>query len=80
MLIACGQDRFGALDQVQGLAGVAADRLALGFDGMQPRKEFRGGGSATNAASLDLAAGCQPVPVTFSSRTSSCPLNVAELL
>jgi hypothetical protein len=52
MLIACGQDRFGALDQVQGLAGVAADRLALGFDGIQPRKEFRGGGSATNAASL----------------------------
>lgn len=80
MLIACGQDRFGALDQVQGLAGVAADRLALGFDGIQPRKEFRGGGSAANAASLDLAASCLPVPVTFSSRTSSCPLNVAELL
>ncbi len=35
---------------------------------------------ATNAASLNLAASCQPVPVTFSSRTSSCPLNVAELL
>ena len=34
----------------------------------------------SNAASLNLAASCQPVPVTFSSRTSSCPLNVAELL
>ena len=33
-----------------------------------------------NAASLNLAASCQPVPVTFSSRTSWCPLNVAELL
>ena len=35
---------------------------------------------ATNAASLNLAASCQPVLVTFSSRTSWCPLNVAELL
>ena len=34
------------------------------------------GGRYTNAASLNLAASCQPVPVTFSSRTSSCPLNV----
>jgi hypothetical protein len=33
-----------------------------------------------NTASLNLAASCQPVPVTFSSRTSWCPLNVAELL
>ena len=28
------QDRFGVLDQVQGLAGAAADRLALGLDGI----------------------------------------------
>ena len=33
-----------------------------------------------NAASLNLAASCQRVPVTFSLRTGSCPLNVAELL
>ena len=35
---------------------------------------------AANAASLGVAASCQPAPVTFSSRTGSCPLNVAELL
>jgi hypothetical protein len=35
---------------------------------------------ANNAASLSGAASCQLVPVTFSSRTSSCPLEVAELL
>ena len=33
-----------------------------------------------NAASLGVAASCQPVLVTFSSRAGSCPLNVAELL
>jgi phosphoserine phosphatase RsbU/P len=38
------------------------------------------GRCAANAASLNLAASCQRVPVTFSSRTSSCPLKVAELL
>jgi hypothetical protein len=43
-------------------------------------KARRRGGGTCNAASLDLAAGCQPVLVTFSSRTSSCPLKVAELL
>jgi len=37
-------------------------------------------GCAINAASLGVAASCQPAPVTFSSRTGSCPLNVAELL
>ena len=43
-------------------------------------KAARRAARAANAASLNLAASCQPVPVTFSSRTSSCPLNVAELL
>ena len=43
-------------------------------------KAARRAARATNAASLNLAASCQPVLVTFSSRTSSCPLNVAELL
>ena len=33
-----------------------------------------------NAASLDLAAGCQPVPDTFRSRVSYCPRCAAELL
>jgi hypothetical protein len=27
-------------DQVQRLAGVAADRLAFGFDGIEPGQEF----------------------------------------
>ncbi len=44
------------------------------------RRPGRRGGGASNAASLNLAASCQPVPVTFSSRTGSCALNVAELL
>jgi hypothetical protein len=35
---------------------------------------------ATNAASLNLAASCQPVLVTFSSRAGLCPLKLAELL
>ena len=39
-----------------------------------------GAAARANATSLNLAASCQPVPVTFSSRTSLCPLNVAELL
>ena len=37
MLTARREDRFGVLDQSQRLAGVAADRLALGLDGIQPR-------------------------------------------
>ena len=36
--------------------------------------------SRINAASLSLAAGCQPVWVTFGLRTSWRPLNMAELL
>ena len=43
-------------------------------------KAARRAARAANAASLGVAASCQPVPVTFSSRAGSCPLNVAELL
>ena len=43
-------------------------------------KAARRAARAANAASLNLAASCQPVLVTFSSRASSCPLKVAELL
>ena len=32
---------FGVADQPQGLAGVAADRLAFGFDGIEPGQELR---------------------------------------
>ena len=42
--------------------------------------EGRRSGGASNAASLNLADSCQLVLVTFSSRASWCPLNVAELL
>ena len=50
------------------------DNFLYGF------KAARRAARAANAASLALAASCQPVPVTFSSRAGSCPVNVAELL
>jgi hypothetical protein len=72
---------------VQHVARVRAHRLGLHGRGVGSRlglgqraQENIASPRATNAASLSVAASCQPVPVTFSSRTSSCPLNVPELL
>ena len=53
---------------------MSCDNFLYGF------KAARRAARAANAASLNLAASCQPVLVTFSLRTSSCPLKVAELL
>ena len=42
-MAACCEGVFGVVDQPYGLAGVAADRLALRLDGIEPGEEFGGG-------------------------------------
>ena len=40
MLAACGQGFFGVADELQGCAGIAADRFAFGFYGVQPGQKL----------------------------------------
>ena len=71
--------RFGraSLCSLALIAAGSCERAAWSGGAERPRS---GAAARANAASLNLAASCQPVIVTFSSRTGSCPLNVAELL
>jgi hypothetical protein len=50
-------DRFGVVDQPQRLAGAAADRLAFGFDRIEPGQELRRGRAAPGVG----AGGAHPV-------------------